>query len=53
MSDSHDDSVEQASEVSAALTAQMLHLNKRFQEERRRLEERTFRPDAEDGGEDG
>ena len=53
MPNSHDDPVEQASEVSAALTEQMLHLNNRFHEERRKLEERTFWPAAEDEGGEG
>lgn len=53
MSDSYDDIAEEpASAVSATLTEQMLHLTNRFEEERLRLEERTFRADSEDGGDD-
>jgi len=44
MSDSQDDP---ASAVSAALAEQMQHLIHRFHEERRKLEERTFRADDE------
>ena len=51
MSDFSNDPAKQASAVSAALTELMLHLNNRFQEERLKLEERTFRPFAEDAGE--
>jgi hypothetical protein len=44
MSNPHDDPVEEpASTVSANLTEQMLHLTNRFEEERLKLEERTFR----------
>ncbi|WP_165185342.1 hypothetical protein [Caulobacter soli] len=56
MSDSYDDSAEEpASTVSAALTEQMLHLTNRFEQERLRLEERTFRAEGEEdeGGEEG
>ncbi len=56
MSNSHDDlAQEPASTVSANLTEQMLHLTNRFEEERLKLEERTFRTETEDGGqtEDG
>ncbi len=55
MSDTYDDSTEEpASTVSATLTEQMLHLTNRFEEERLKLEERTFRGDeAEAGGEEG
>ena len=54
MSDSYDDPAhEPASAVSANLTEQMLHLTNRFEQERLKLEERTFRSDAEDGGEIG
>jgi hypothetical protein len=43
MSNSFDDSAEEpASAVSVNLTEQMLHLTNRFEEERLRLEERTF-----------
>ena len=49
MSNSHDDAAEEpASTVSANLTEQMLHLTNRFEQERLRLEERTFRIDGED-----
>ncbi len=48
MSNFHDDPAEEpAAAVSASLTEQMLHLTNRFEEERLKLEERTFR--AEDG----
>ena len=51
MSDFHDDPAEApATAVSASLTEQMLHLTNRFEEERLKLEERTFR--AEDGESD-
>jgi hypothetical protein len=51
MSDSYDDLAEEpASTVSANLAEQMLHLTNRFEEERLRLEERTFRTDLEDEG---
>jgi hypothetical protein len=54
MSNSYDDRFEEpASAVSANLTEQMLHLTNRFEEERLKLEERTFRTDGEnpdDGG---
>jgi hypothetical protein len=51
MSDSYDDPAEEpASTVSANLTEQMLHLTNRFEQERLRLEERTFRTDLEDDG---
>jgi len=57
MSNSYDDLAEEpASAVSANLTQQMLHLTNRFEEERLKLEERTFRPDNDDdcqGGEEG
>jgi hypothetical protein len=44
MSDFHDDSPDApAAAVSAALTEQMLHLLNRYHEERRKLEQRTFR----------
>uniref|UniRef100_B0SX03 Uncharacterized protein n=1 Tax=Caulobacter sp. (strain K31) TaxID=366602 RepID=B0SX03_CAUSK len=39
---------EPAAKVSAALTAQMLHLTNRFEEERLKLEERTFRADPDE-----
>jgi hypothetical protein len=49
MSNSHDDHAQEpASAVSANLTEQMLHLTNRFEEERLRLEERTFRADGDD-----
>jgi hypothetical protein len=51
MSNSYDDRFEEpASAVSANLTEQMLHLTNRFEQERLRLEERTFRSDGESGG---
>lgn len=54
MSSSYDDPTEEpASSVSTALTEQMLHLTNRFEEERLKLEERTFRADAEDGSDAG
>ena len=52
MSNSHDDPAQEpASAVSANLTEQMLHLTNRFEQERLKLEERTFRADGEDEGE--
>lgn len=57
MSDPYDDSPQEpASVVSATLTEQMLHLTNRFEQERLRLEERTFRTDGDDsegGGQEG
>ena len=54
MSHSHDDAHEEpASTVSANLTEQMLHLTNRFEEERLKLEKRTFQADGEDEGEGG
>jgi hypothetical protein len=58
MSNSFDDRFEEpASAVSANLTEQMLHLTNRFEQERLKLEERTFRVDgeneAEGAGEEG
>jgi hypothetical protein len=51
MSNSHDDLADEpAAAVSAHLTEQMLHLTNRFEQERLRLEERTFRRDGD--GED-
>lgn len=48
MSDSYDDTPQEpAAAVSANLTEQMLHLTNRFEEERLKLEERTFRTDGE------
>jgi hypothetical protein len=48
MSDSYDDPAQEpASAVSANLTEQMLHLTNRFEQERLKLEERTFRGDGE------
>ena len=44
----YDDTAEQpASAVSASLTEQMLHLTNRFEEERLKLEERSFRSDGD------
>jgi hypothetical protein len=52
MSNAYDDPAEHpASAVSANLTEQMLHLTNRFEEERLKLEERTFRNDGD--GEEG
>ena len=49
MSNTHDDPAEQpASAVSASLTEQMLHLTNRFEEERLKLEERSFRSNGDD-----
>lgn len=49
MSDFQDDSPDApAAAVSAALTEQMLHLLNRFHEERRKLEQRTFRAYEDD-----
>jgi hypothetical protein len=48
MSNSFDDRFEEpASAVSANLTEQMLHLTNRFEQERLKLEERTFRADGD------
>ncbi len=48
MTHPHDDAHEEpASAVSTNLTEQMLHLTNRFEEERLKLEERTFRTDGE------
>ena len=48
MSNASDDSAEHpASAVSASLTEQMLHLSNRFEEERLKLEERSFRSDGD------
>jgi hypothetical protein len=55
MSNAYDDLAEEpASAVSANLTEQMLHLTNRFEEERLKLEERSFQTDADDprGGDD-
>jgi hypothetical protein len=51
MAEFHDDPSEEPAVVSATLTEQMLHLTNRFEEERLRLEERTFHVEGE--GEDG
>jgi hypothetical protein len=52
MSNSYDDRFEEpASAVSADLTEQMLHLTNRFEQERLKLEERTFRADGENEAE--
>jgi hypothetical protein len=48
MSNFQDDTPEEPAVVSANLTEQMLHLTNRFEEERLKLEERTFRTDGED-----
>ncbi len=48
MPDTHEDTPDEPSVVSANLTEQMLHLTNRFEEERLKLEGRTFRLDAED-----
>ncbi len=51
MSDSYEDFADgPAAAVSANLTEQMLHLSNRFEQERLRLEERTFRADADESG---
>ena len=48
MSNFPDDTPEEpARAVSATLTEQMLHLTNRFEEERLKLEERTFRAEDE------
>ncbi|CAN5131543.1 hypothetical protein BH10PSE3_BH10PSE3_21370 [soil metagenome] len=39
---------EPAATVSANLTEQMLHLTNRFEQERLKLEERTFRADSDE-----
>lgn len=53
MSDAYDDPAEHpASAVSASLTEQMLHLSNRFEEERLKLEERSFRSDGDDARDD-
>jgi len=53
MSNSYDDRFEEpASAVSANLTEQMLHLTNRFEQERLKLEERTFRTDSDNEPED-
>ena len=39
---------EPAAAVSASLTEQMLHLTNRFEEERLKLERRTFRADIDE-----
>ena len=50
MSDSHEDTNDEpAAAVSASLTEQMLHLTNRFEQERLKLEERTFRPESDEG----
>lgn len=54
MSNFHDDIPEEpATAVSVNLTEQMLHLTNRFEEERLKLEERTFRAEGGDEGEAG
>jgi hypothetical protein len=51
MSDSYEDPADApATAVSASLTEQMLHLTNRFEQERLKLEQRTFRADADEGG---
>lgn len=53
MSKAYDDATEEpAAHVSTALTQQMLHLTNRFEEERLKLEERTFWT-YDEGGEPG
>ena len=53
MPKSHDDSTDEpAAKVSAALTEQMLHLTNRFEEERLKLEKRTFRADPDEHDEE-
>ena len=52
MSDAYDDATDEpAATVSANLTEQMLHLTNRFEQERLRLEARTFRTEDEAGEE--
>ena len=52
MSNFQDDPADEpAAAVSANLTEQMLHLTNRFEQERLRLEERTFRADVDEGEE--
>jgi hypothetical protein len=53
MADFHDDPSEEPAVVSANLTEQMLHLTNRFEEERLKLEERTFRTEVDDGSGEG
>ncbi len=54
MSDPYDDPAQEpASAVSATLTEQMLHLTNRFEQERLKLEERTFRTDGDEGEGEG
>jgi len=49
MSDTYDDATEEpAATVSANLTEQMLHLTNRFEQERLKLEKRTFRTDVDE-----
>ena len=48
MSNSHDSSDAPAETISANLTEQMLHLTNRFEEERLKLEARTFRADTDE-----
>jgi hypothetical protein len=48
MSDFHDSIDEPAAAVSASLTEQMLHLTNRFEEERLKLEQRTFRAEGDE-----
>jgi hypothetical protein len=51
MPNTYDDLTEVPAEiVSANLTEQMLHLTNRFEQERLRLEERTFRRDGDEEG---
>ena len=53
MPHSHDDPTDEpAAKVSATLTEQMLHLTNRFEEERLKLEERTFRADPDESDEE-
>ena len=53
MSDSYKDATEEpAAAVSANLTEQMLHLTNRFEEERLKLEKRTFKADPDENDEE-
>jgi hypothetical protein len=49
MSNFNDDATDEpAATVSANLTEQMLHLTNRFEQERLKLEERTFRAEGDE-----
>jgi hypothetical protein len=53
MSDSYKDATDEPAAVSANLTEQMLHLTNRFEQERLKLEERTFRVDTDESDDAG